>query len=234
MSAEQGGGGGGRSGACESGAGIARSMPPVGFGVDFGGGVALLEHDKSSSSLSGQPAACSTVDPHELLDCFKLHQVWFIVGFSAAALVLCCCVVLLARCYCCKGGAAAAQNRTMRDILSPLERDSFRQGLMRQSQWSKSTSTQQPLLRAAAADESDQSLSPSTKLLAASPLIRSQLREPGSNLGTVRSWLTSLSGVRKGADELITDANFGEVRGADGWRQSMLDSRSMSLLRALT
>lgn len=192
-------------------------MPPV--GLFFGGGAELLGNAGSSSS-SSLVDPCTHIDPHEFKDCFKLHRVWFIVGFSATALVLCCCVVLLARrcCGCCAKGAT--RGPTMKDILSPLERESFRQGLMRQSQWSAMTSEVQPLLRAAAADEGDQSLSPSTKLLAASPLIRTEVRNSGgagAGTGTnLRSWLSSLSGGRKAADDLITDANYSEVRRADG------------------
>eukprot|EP01044_Picomonas_judraskeda_P020650 COSAG03_NODE_4648_length_1479_cov_3.896377_1_plen_200_part_10 len=169
-------------------------MPPV----DFGGTLS----DGSASSHG----SCSI--EHELEDCFKWHTACcphlhlFVVAIATTALVLCCCLTWLVRRCCC----AATDHPTMRELLSPMERQSFRQGLMRRSEWNASTSERQPLL----SPRSPASISESTKLLAESPLVNTPLQQPAAS-ATLRSLWETVSGVRKGANELINNDNYAEV-----------------------
>ncbi len=212
--------------------GAAEEMPPVAAFSSFDAAL-LLGADGSGSAVGH--AHCTSMDHDELMDCFNLHKVrlllaqrsarilqpadttgaivleqkLFIVAISVTALVLCCCVTLVVRHCCC----APKDQQTMQGLLEPMARQSFRHRLMRESQWAASTSERQPLLSPASPPAS---LSPSTKLLATSPLITTPLQPAASVLsmqsGGLRSLWETVSGVRKGSNELINNDNFDEVR----------------------
>ena len=169
-------------------------MPPVDFRE--------MLADGSASSHE----QCSLV--HELEHCFRLNRVCcehlplFIVAIATTALVLCCCLTWVVRRCCC----TTSDQPTMRDLLKPMERQSFRQGLMRRSEWNSSTSERQPLL----SPHSPASLSESTKLLSESPLVNTPMQQPAAS-ATLRSLWETVSGTRKGANELINNDNYAEV-----------------------
>lgn len=179
-------------------------MPPVD----------VLAVDAADGS-SPPPPPCTSTSRHELEHCFHEHEHWFIAALSTTALVLCCFVGLCVRRCCCKGGRAAPHGQTAESYLADIGRQSVVQQLMRQSQWGRA-SEREPLL----SPVSDEAISPSTKLLASSPLVRSQLREPVSSAGgggsPFRSLLSTLSGTKRGALELINNDNYAEVRATHG------------------
>lgn len=139
-----------------------------------------------------------------------LEQILFSLATGATVVLLCCCVAFMRQCCC-----AQETRQTIQGLLEPMARQSFRYRLMRESQWRASTSVQQPLLSPA----SPASLSPSTKLLAGSPHIATPL-QPGASVNVMsgvqssglRSLWETVSGVRKGSNELINNLNFHEVR----------------------
>jgi hypothetical protein len=179
-------------------------MPPVD----------VLAVDAADGS-SPPPPPCTSTSRHELEHCFHEHEHWFIAALSTTALVLCCFIGLCVRRCCCKGGRAAPHGQTAESYLADIGRQSVVQQLMRQSQWGRA-SEHEPLL----SPVSDEAISPSTKLLASSPLVRSQLREPVSSAGgggsPFRSLLSTLSGTKRGALELINNDNYAEVRATHG------------------
>ena len=147
-----------------------------------------------------------------LEDCFEHPDALFIALLCGAGLLLLCATVCVVRRFCCRPRGPQPHGQTAASYLEDIGRESVMEQLMRRSQWG-TPSERQPLLSQASSVNSPETLSPSTRLLASSPLVRSQLNAApsGNSPSLIGGFLSTLSGATKGSAELINNANYDEA-----------------------